>query len=140
MLIVSKNRSTIGKLKKHMSSEFEVKDLGEANKVLGMDIERDWKSGKVILTQKGYLKKALQKFNINDDTKSVSTPLVPHFKLKATISPTTDEERAYMTYVPYASAVCNLMYAMVCTRPDLSQAISMITRYMHDPGEVIGRQ
>jgi len=26
------------------------------------------------------------------------------------------------------------MYAMVCTRPDLSQAASMISRYMYDPG------
>ena len=39
-----------------------------------------------------------------------------------------------MTHVPYANTVGNLMYAMVCTRPDLSQAISMISRYMHDLG------
>jgi len=38
-----------------------------------MEIERDWKSGKVSLIEKGYLKKVIQKFNINDDTKSVST-------------------------------------------------------------------
>ena len=86
------------------------------------------------LTQKGYLQKVLQRFNIDKDTKSVSTPLAPHFKLKSTMSPKTIEEREYMTRVPYASAVGNLMYAMVCTRPDLSQDISMISRYMHDPG------
>jgi len=39
-----------------------------------------------------------------------------------------------MTRVPYVSAVGSLMYAMVYTRPDLSQAASMISRYMHDPG------
>ena len=39
-----------------------------------------------------------------------------------------------MTHMPYASTVDSLMYAMVCTRPDLSQAVSMISRYMHDPG------
>ena len=50
-----------------------MKDLGEANKVLGIEIERDRKGNKVSLTQKGYLKKVLQKFNINGDTKSVST-------------------------------------------------------------------
>jgi len=49
-------------LKKDLSSEFEIKDLGEAKKVLGMDIERVWKSGKVSMTQKGYMKKVLQKF------------------------------------------------------------------------------
>ena len=90
-------------------------------------------NGNASLTQKGYLKKVLQKFNINDDTKSVSTPLCPHFKLKGTISPITIEEREYMTHVPYASAVGSLMYIMVCTRSDLSQVISIVSRYMHNP-------
>ena len=80
------------------------------------------------------MQKILQRFNINGDTKSVSTPLAPHFKLKVTISPTIVEEREYMTRVLYASAVDNLMYAMVCTRLDLSQAVLMISRYMYDPG------
>ena len=99
MLIVSNSRSTIDKLKKDLSSEFEMKNLGEAKKVLSMEIERDQRSGKINLTQKGFLQKVLQRFNINGDTKSVSTPLAPHFKLKATMSPTTVEEREYMT--PY---------------------------------------
>ena len=84
------------------------------------------------MTQKRYLKKVLQKFNIND-TDSVSTPLTPYFKLKATMSPTTAKEREYMTHMPYASAVDSLMYAMVCIRLDLLQAVSMINRYMHNP-------
>jgi len=48
------------------------------------------------------------------------------------MSPTTVEEREYMTRVPYASAVDSLMYTIVCTRSDLSQAVSMISIYMHD--------
>ena len=72
--------------------------------------------------------------NIDGDTKSVSTPLAPHFKLKAIMSPPTVEEGEYMTRVPYASAVGSLMYAMVCTRSDLSQTVSMISRYMHNLG------
>ena len=66
-------------------------------------IERDRKGSKVSLTQKGYLKKVLQKFNIDDDTKSVSTPLAPHFKLKTNMSPTSIKESEYMTHVSYAS-------------------------------------
>jgi len=36
-----------------------MKDLGEEKKVLGMEIARDRRSGKVSLTQKGYLQKVL---------------------------------------------------------------------------------
>jgi len=132
MIITSKSRSIIDKLNKDLSSKFEMKDIGEAKKVLGMEIERDRRSDKVSLTQKRYLQEVLQRFNINGDTKSVSTSLAPHFKLKATMPPTTVKEREFLTRVPYASAVGSLMYAMVCTRPDLSQAVSMISRYMHD--------
>jgi len=117
-----------------------MKDLGEAKKVVGMKIERDWKSGKVSLTQKEYLKKILQTFNINNDTKSVSTPLAPHFKLKATMSPINVEEREYMTHVLYANAVGSLMYAMVCTRLDLSQTVSRSANICIIPVGVIGRQ
>jgi len=39
MIIASKSKSVIDKLKKDLSSEFEMKDLGEAKKVLGMEIE-----------------------------------------------------------------------------------------------------
>jgi len=58
--------------------------------------------------------------------------LAPHFKLKDIMSPTIVEKHEYMSHVPYASAVGSLMQAMVCTRPDLSQVILMVSRYMHD--------
>ncbi|KAH9779930.1 Integrase catalytic domain-containing protein [Citrus sinensis] len=44
----------------------------------------------------------------------------------------SQEERDYMARVPYASAVGSLMYVMVCTRPDISQAVNMVSRYMHN--------
>jgi len=63
----------------------------------------------------------------------VSSPLAPHFKLSADMSPKIIDEREYISHIPYASAVGSLMYAMMCTIPDLSQAVSMISRYMYDP-------
>ena len=59
MLIALRSRSTIDALKRDLSSEFEMKDLGEARKVLGMEITRDRRVGRVSLTQKGYLEKVL---------------------------------------------------------------------------------
>ena len=82
------------------------------------------------MTQKEYLKKVLQKFNTNSDTKFVSTPVASHFKLKATMSPTTVKEREYVSRT--LCSVGSLIYAMVCTMPDLSQVVSMISRYIHD--------
>ncbi|KAH9717385.1 hypothetical protein KPL71_021793 [Citrus sinensis] len=135
MLIASKNRDEIERLKKQLASEFEMKDLGDAQRILGMKIHRDKKNESVWLTQKSYLKKVLERFGMDDKTKLVCTPLAPHFKLSFSSCPRSQEERDYMARVPYASAVGSLMYAMVCTRPDISQVVSMVSRYMHNPGK-----
>ena len=95
-----------------------------------MKIERDRVKRRVSLTQKAYLQKVLQKFLIGEEAKSVSSPLTSSFKLSARMSP--------MSYIPYSSAVGSLMYAMVCTRSDFSQPMNIVSRYMHDPGRVIG--
>ncbi|CAN1822894.1 Retrovirus-related Pol polyprotein from transposon TNT 1-94, partial [Linum perenne] len=83
MLIASKSKVEIDKLKVQLSKEFEIKDLGEAKKILGMEIKRDRKEGAVWLTQSSYLKKILKRFGINDSTKPVSIPFASHFKLSA---------------------------------------------------------
>jgi hypothetical protein len=134
MLIAAKSMKDVAALKSQLSSEFEMKDLGAAKKILGMEITRDRKSGFLFLSQQSYIKKVLHRFNMHD-AKSVSTPIASHFKLSSTQCPTTDDDLEYMAGVPYSSAVGSLMYAMVCSRPDLSYAMSLVSRYMANPGK-----
>eukprot|EP00253_Pinus_taeda_P034728 PITA_34728 len=56
-------------------------------------------------------------------------------RLSAKQCPKTQEEEEDMSHVPYASAVGNLMYAMVCTRPDIAHAMGVLRRYMSKPGK-----
>ena len=51
------------------------------------------------------------------------------------MSPNNEAERKYMSRVPYANAIGSLMYAMVCTRPDISHTVGVVSRYMHNPGK-----
>jgi len=134
MLIAANNKIEITKLKRLLSSEFEMKDLGSAKKILSMEISRDRKSGLLFLSQQNYIKKVLQCFNMQN-AKAVSTPIAPHFKLSAAHCPSTDAEIEYMSRVPYSSVVGSLMYAMVCSHPDLSYAMSLVSRYMSNPGK-----
>ena len=115
MLIACKSNVEIDRLKTQLSQEFEMKDLGEARRILGMEINRDRVKSTVHLTQKQYLERVLQRFNMNLKTKPVSTPMAPYFKLSALQSPKSDEEQDYMKNVLYASVVGSLMYDMVCT-------------------------
>ncbi|GKD99518.1 transposable element [Tanacetum coccineum] len=133
MLIASQSLDEIEKLKTRLKSEFEMKDLGEAKMILGIEIVRDRKLRKLCLTQKQYLRRVLKHFRFDKQTKRVSTPLASQFKISAAMSPKDDAERAYMEKVPYANVVGSLMYAMICTRPDISHAVGMVSRYMHNP-------
>jgi hypothetical protein len=40
-----------------------------------------------------------------------------------------------MSRVPYSSAIGSLMYAMVCTRPDIAHAVGVVRRYMNNLGK-----
>src|SRR4051812_3675682 len=40
-----------------------------------------------------------------------------------------------MNSIPYANIVGSLMYVMVCTRPDIAYAVSLVSRYMANPGK-----
>jgi hypothetical protein len=49
--------------------------------------------------------------------------------------PSTAEEREHMSKVPYALAIGSIMYAMICTRPDVSYTLSVASRYQADLGK-----
>jgi ATP-binding cassette subfamily B (MDR/TAP) protein 1 len=119
-------------LKEQLEHSFSMKDLGAAKQILGMKICRDRKNRKLTLSQADYIEKVLQHFSM-ENAKAVSTPLPSHLKLSKEMCPKTQEEEAKMSKVPYSSAVGSLMYAMVCTRPDIAHAVGVVSRYMSHP-------
>ena len=122
------------KVKAMLKSEFEMKDLGAAKRLLGMDIHRDRSLGRLWLSQSEYIEKILRRFHMSQ-AKPVSTPLAAHFKLTSSSRALDKEEEVYMSKVPYACAVGSLMYAMVCTRPDIAHAVSVVSRFMSKPSK-----
>ena len=97
-----------------------MKDLGAAKKIIGMEIHRERALGRLWLSESGYVRKVLERFNM-ENAKPVSTiPLANHFRLSTTQCPKTDDDVQDMSKVPYASAMRCLMYAMACTRPDFA--------------------
>ena len=126
MMIDVKSMSEVNKLKISLSSrEFDMKDLGEAKKILRIKIHRERALGRLCLSQSEYIMKVLARFNIKN-AKPVSTPSTNHFKSSTTQCPKKDDDVQNMSTVPYASVVGCLMYIIVCTRPDLAQVVSAV--------------
>ena len=64
------------------------------------------------------------------NSKPVSTPLTGHFKLSKRLHPSTEKEKGEMLVIPYSSAIGSPMYAMVCTRPNISHAIRVVNKFL----------
>ena len=81
-----------------------------------------------------YVERVLERFNMKHP-KPVSTPLGGHFKLSKKSCPSSNKEKENMASIPYSSTVRSLMYAMVCTRPDIAHAVGVVSRFMVNPGK-----
>ena len=81
-LLLEKNVSKIDKLKKQLGESLDMKDMGAAKQILGIRIMCDRKEKKLWLSQEHYIKRVLQRFQM-ENAKVVSTPLATHFKLSS---------------------------------------------------------
>ena len=101
-----------------------MKELGEAAYILGIKIYRDRSRHLIGLSQSTYPDKILKKFNM-DQSKKGFLPVLQGVRLSSTQCPTTAEDKEEMSVIPYASAIGSIMYAMLCTRPDVNLAVSL---------------
>ena len=134
MLIVGQDTGVIGNLKKDLFKSFDMKDLGAARQILGMQILRDKKTKKLWLSQEKYIQRVLERFNMKH-AKPVSTPLGAHFKLRKRSCSSSKKEKGDIASTIYSSAVGSLMYAMVCTRPDITYAVGVVSKFMVNLGK-----
>lgn len=135
MLIASKCKKNLHELKRLLSSEFDMKELGEAKRIPGMEISRDRNKSTLFLHQNSYLVKVLQQFHMHK-FKGVLTPIGRHFKLSSSQYPADEMDKGDMENIPYASGIGSLIYGMVCSRPGLSYAMGMVSRFMANSGKV----
>ena len=75
ILLASSDVNLLLETKKFLSSKFDIKDLGEASFVLGIEIHRDREKGVLGLSQKAYLEKVLKKYSMQN-YKSSPAPIV----------------------------------------------------------------
>jgi hypothetical protein len=132
MLIAGSSVTEINLLMQQLAENFEMKDLGPAKQILGMRIFRNRTEGFLKLSQAKYIKKLLERFNVGD-AKTRNTPLETHLKFSKDQYPQSYEEESHMSKVPYASTIGSLMYAMVCTRPDIAHAVGVVSRFLSNP-------
>jgi len=102
----------------------DMKDLGEAKSVLGMQVEQQ--DGKVFVHQRKYIEKLLSLYGM-EDCNSVRTPIDINTKMDECEDSERVETHAYQELIG------RLMHLSVYTRPDLSFTLSCLSQFNHEP-------
>ncbi|KAM1806975.1 hypothetical protein ACFX11_030046 [Malus domestica] len=123
MLIFGSNVHLVNEVKTLLSNNFDMKDLGEANLILGIKVIKV--ENGFSLSQSHYLEQVLKK-NKYFDCKPACTPYDPSVKL-------FKKSGESVRQVEYASIIGSLQYVTDCTRPDLAYAIRVLCRYTSNP-------
>ncbi|KAJ9557142.1 hypothetical protein OSB04_011756 [Centaurea solstitialis] len=134
ILLIGNDVPTLQSVKSWLSKCFQMKDLGEAAYILGIKIYRNRSKRIIGLSQSTYIDKILKKFRM-DESKKGFIPMQHGIVLSKTQCPVSSQDQDKMKSVPYASAIGSIMYAMLCTRPDVAYSVSVTSRYQQNPGE-----
>ncbi|GJV29152.1 zinc finger, CCHC-type containing protein [Tanacetum coccineum] len=119
MLIFGTNQVQVDLTKEFLSSRFSIKDMGEADVILGIRIKHE--SNGIAISQYHYIEKVLKKFNYFNST-LVSTPIDTSEKL-------IPNNGQAVSQLEYSRVIGCLMYAMTYARPDIAFVVGKLSRY-----------
>ena len=126
ILIFGTSLNLIKEVKDFLFENFEMKDLGEADVILNIKLLRE-DDGGITLVQSHYVEKVLSRFGFSD-CKSAPTPYDPSVLIRKNQSIARDQLR-------YSQIIGSLMYLASATRPDISFAVSKLSRFVLNPGD-----
>ena len=129
IVIGGESTAKIEKIKRELNSKFDVKDLGKLTYFLGMKVEQDLEEHQTWIGQPAFIERLLKEFKM-DESKPVVTPADPSQKLLQT----SDDEEC-VDQQQYQSLVGSLLYLSVCTRPDITFAVSTLAKFSAKPAQ-----
>jgi len=124
ILIFGTNIDAINEVKSFLSKSFDMKDLGEATVILNIKLIKN--ESAITLLQSHYVEKVLSRFGFMD-SKPSPTPYDPSMTLRK-------NKKIGRDHLRYSQIIGSLMYLASATRPDISFAVSKLSRYMSNPG------
>ncbi|KAE8656940.1 hypothetical protein F3Y22_tig00116997pilonHSYRG00655 [Hibiscus syriacus] len=117
--------TTIKRVVQSLKINFSLKDLGELNYFLGIEVQRSPQG--LMLSQKKFISELLEKSNMMKAT-STSTPMVVSNKLQKDVGKLIEDAREFRSMVGALLYACH-------TRPDIVYSVSKVAQFMHEPSE-----
>ena len=126
LVIAASSNDLLNKFKGTMKAKFNMKDLGKISYFLGIKFEQN--EEKIIMNQRSYILKMLERFGMSD-CKARYTPC----ESKVEWVSNDEDNNELVNPREYREIVGSLIYAMTCTRPDISWIVSKLSQTLASP-------
>lgn len=127
LILITESMESMEELKLALKKRYKMKDMRELSYILGISVIQDKDKNCVFLHQKHYIEAVLQKYGMHD-ANPVATPADANVKLKR-----DDGVSKPVNPSTYQSMVGSLLYAAMATRPDIAQAVSVVSKFNANP-------
>ncbi|KAL0287108.1 UNVERIFIED_CONTAM: Retrovirus-related Pol polyprotein from transposon TNT 1-94 [Sesamum angustifolium] len=134
ILLIGNDVKMLGDIKAWLSTQFSIKDMGEASYILGIKIYRDRFERMLGLMQSSHIEKVLKIFKWENSNRGF-LPMRHRIRLSKKQSSKTNEELKKISDIPYVSAIGCIQYVVQCTRPDIAYALNVTSPYQACTGE-----
>lgn len=125
LLLLSKSTARLDAFKEQLLHHFPMKDLGDVTQYLGMEVSRDWEKQEIYLSQQRYIGELVKKFG-QEEGREYATPLAVNHQLRQA----QEGDETHPDQHRFPELLGGIMYLMVCTRPDVAHAVSVLARYV----------
>lgn len=129
LLIFSGAEERISSFKRRFDEKFEIEDLGECKKIIGIEVNRR-ADGSVAIHQRQFIKELLGRYGMSE-CNAARTPMTPSLELCCKEETCDDCELVDGTL--YRGLIGRLLYLAGSTRPDISYAVSNLSRFNNKP-------
>ena len=133
-ILTGSSSELITRYKEKLNACYALTNLGPVQWLLGIKITRNRAARTISLSQTSFIDAILSRFSMTD-AKPYGSPMIPGAIYSKANSPSNPEEATHMQRTPYRQAIGSLMYAAIATRPDIAFSVSILSRFLNNPGD-----
>ena len=132
ILITGKDPTLVEQKKKELKERFEMTNMGEVRRILGIEVTRDYDEGTLATTQTAYVDNILERFGMQDVNAAYTSGYGPELSAEQPEDKLLGAEATKL----YQSITGSLLYLAQCTKYDLCYAVNQLTRACSKPAEI----
>jgi hypothetical protein len=129
MVILANDIKVVQSFKARLAKRWEIKDLGEVKRILGLEITRDRAKRTIKIAQTAYADEIIAEYGLTDAREAK----LPSVSLRA-LEPASENDKL-ADVDQYCRVIGKLMFLMRGSRPDICFMITRLSRYVAKPAE-----